>query len=404
MRYTFALLAVSLSCTMSCSKPGPDFSFLFQPKVILTQPSVENVPLYLTYPGYLQAYKTIELQSQIAGQLTGMYFEEGAEIKEGQVLFTIDGRPYQAALDKAEAMLKESIATCKYAEETVSRYSALVQDEYVSKLTYDQYVTNLIEAKSRVDASKADLVSAKLNLLYTTIYSPIPGIAGKKQIDVGNYIAVAESTPLIVINQIDPIYASFYVPDVDLPIIQKYQAQGPLTTQVYLNQNPDLKYEGKLTLIDNEVSASTATVFMRATLCNEAKILWPGEYIEVRLILKEVENAILLPSKAVQTGQEGSYVFVVGGDDIASIKKVKTGQRFGDRIVIEEGLSAEDRVVLEGQMSIYPGVKVIIEDSDNVPQAKDNATISIDVSAKEYLKQMRLEEKNLQILNDRGPL
>lgn len=402
MRSILSFIALSVVCAMSCSKPRPTFSF--QPKVILTDPIIQNTPVYLTYPGYLEAYKTIQIQSQIAGQLTGMYFEEGSDIKEGQLLFTIDSRPYKAALDKAEAMLTQSIAACKYAQETVTRYSPLVKEEYVAQLTYDEYVTRLATSQSDVEATKADVETARLNLLYTTIYSPIQGIAGKKQIDVGNYISIGESTPLIVINQMNPVYASFYVPDVDLPIIQKYQAEGPLTTEVYLNQDQNLKYEGKLTLIDNSISASTATVFMKATLCNEENKLWPGEYIEVRLILTNLENALLIPSKAIQTSQEGHYVFVVNSEHIASIKQVRTGQRHGDLTLIEEGLLPSDKVVLEGQMSLYPGLKVVIAEENNVPQAEDNAEVSSNLSPKQYLKKMRLTQPNPPLLNDRSEL
>lgn len=368
--------ALSLACYLSsCAGPPPKPPVKL-PSVVVTKPTVKTVPLYLDYPGHMEAYNSINVQTQIAGELTGMYFEEGSEVKAGQLLFTIDSRPYRAALDRAEAALAQGVAALRYAEETAVRYSKLVQDEYVAQLKYDQYLTDVLVEQGTVEARKAEVETAKLNLGYTTIYSPIGGIAGKKQIDVGNYVSVAETPSLITVNQISPIYASFYVPDVDLPKIQKYQAKGALTAHVFLNGDMTEPYEGKLTLIDNQVMENTASIFMKATLCNEDKALWPGEFIDVRLILTTIPNALLLPTQCVQIGPEQPFVFTVGADDVVAIKKVKTGQHHGDMIVIEQGITAQDTIVMEGQLNLYGGAKVHIETNNNVPKASSNDSVT----------------------------
>ncbi|MCX6990994.1 MAG: efflux RND transporter periplasmic adaptor subunit [Chlamydiae bacterium] len=382
MRHVLSIL-LPIICLSSCSKQVPPAPRL--PVVILTTPVVQDVPLYLDYAGHVEAYKTIDVQSQIAGELTGMYFEEGTEVKEGEVLFTIDSRPYIAALDKAEASLAQSIASMKYAEETARRYSKLVQQEYVALLQYDQYLTNVLVEQASVEANEAEVETARLNLGYTTIYSPISAVAGKKQIDVGNYITPAENPSLIVLNQINPVFASFFAPDVDLPIIQKYQTSGELKAHVFLNQDTNHPFEGKLTLIDNQVDESTGTIFMKATLCNDNKELWPGEFIDIRIILTEIKDAILLPTQAIQLGQQGHFVFTVDQDNVTSVKKVKTGQIQKNMIVIEEGLSVTDRVVLEGQLNLYPGAKVIIQETDTVPTAPDNDSVTEVSSPKKLL-------------------
>lgn len=400
MRQILLSIAIPLACLTGCSKqPAPPPKL---PSVVVTHPTVSSVPRYLDYPGHIEAYNTINVQTQIAGELTGMYFEEGTEVTAGQLLFTIDSRPYRAALDKAEAALAQSIASLRYAEETAQRYSKLVQEEYVAQLQYDQYLTNVLVEEASVLANEAEVETAKLNLLYTTIYSPISGVAGKKQVDVGNYVTVADNPSLITINQINPVYASFYVPDVDLPTIQKYQAGGELKTIIYLNEDRSLAYEGKLTLIDNQVNENTGSIFMKATLCNDNKELWPGEFVDVRVILTTIDNAIQLPYQAVQLGQQGHFVFVVNSDNTISMKNVKVGQRQGDLLVIEEGLAATDVIVLEGQLNLYPGAKVEIQQQNTVPSAPNNDSVTQETPKRKFLGGFRARHNTNLNLTDRS--
>lgn len=375
MKRSVCCTIAALYFVSSCSSPPVQMPPRL-PSVVVTKPTIRDVPLYLDYPGHIEAYNSIQVQTQIAGELTGMYFEEGREVKEGQLLFTIDSRPYRAALDRAEAALTQSVAALRYAEETAMRYSKLVQDEYVAQLKYDQYLTNVLIEQGSVEARKAEVETAKLNLGYTTIYAPMAGVAGKKQIDVGNYVSVAENPSLITINQVNPVYASFFAPDVDLPTIQRHQTKEGLSAHVFLNGDMSHPYMGKLTLIDNQVNENTASIFMKATLCNEDRALWPGEFIDVRLILKTLPRALLVPTQCVQVGQDNHFVFTVASDDTISMKKVKVGQHHDNLIVIEEGLLPTDTVVMEGQLNLFSGAKVSIEKNNNVPTAPSNDAVT----------------------------
>jgi membrane fusion protein, multidrug efflux system len=352
----------------ACSSPPPPPPAAVQ--ISTTQPKVCDTPIYLEYPGHIEAYKTVNLQAQVAGTLTGMYFEEGTNVKEGELLFTIDSRPYQAALAKAEATLAGSIAALKYSEETVKRYSKLMQENYVARLDYDQYITTTLENDATVKGSIADIETAKINLGYCTLYAPMDAVAGKKEIDVGNYIEVGESTPLIVLNQINPVYAAFYVPDVDLPLIQKFQRQyGPLTTHIYLNGDYSNLYEGKLTLIDNQVDEATGAIYMKATLPNDEHALWPGEFADVRIVLWIEKNAILVPTQALQLGQKGYYAYVVAKDNTAELRNIEIGNRYEEYTLVKSGIQPTDTVVLEGQLNLYPGAKIqIVPTKEAAPQ------------------------------------
>jgi multidrug efflux system membrane fusion protein len=361
----------------SCSSPPPS-----EPKatsVMITKPRIEDVPIYLEYPGHIEAYKTVNLQAQITGDLTGMYFKEGEEVKAGQLLFTIDARPYEAALAKAEAALEGSIASLKYSKETVTRYASLAKEQFVSQLNYDEYITNSLESDASVSANRAEVDTAKINLSYCTLYSPMDAIAGKKEIDVGNLVTAAEQTPLIVLNQIDPVFAAFYVPDIDLPKIQKAQYQtGPLKAEIYLNGDKETSFNGYLSLIDNQVDQSTGSIFMKVTLPNQNKLLWPGEFADVRIILSEQKGAILLPAKAVQLGPNGYFAFVISKDLVAEMRLVKIGQRYGEEISILEGIHPDETVVIEGQLNLFAGKKVFVTNAaaETSPLPKTLTSIS----------------------------
>lgn len=401
MKRSYFYLISTLCLLSACSKPPEPTP---KPHIVsVTKPTIQDVPYYLDYPGHVEAYKTVDVQTQIAGELTGMYFEEGTPVKEGQLLFTIDSRPYRAALDKAEAALTQSIASLKYAEETAQRYSILAQEEFVAQLQYDQYLTNVLVDDATVQENKATVEEAKLNLGYCTIYSPMTAVAGKKQIDVGNYVTVAENPSLIVLNQIDPVFTSFYAPDTDLPTIQRYQRmhKDGLITYVYLNHDYDHPYEGRLTLINNQVDESTGSIFLKATLPNGTCELWPGEYVEVKLILSTIKNAVLVPTQAVQVGQNGHFVFIVKQDMTAEMKNVSVGQIQGDHIVITDGLKGGESVVLEGQLNLSTGDKVEVQEPSTLPASTTNDSVA-SLEDKMLTKRAKMKLKEEKKISSRG--
>ncbi|HSW87072.1 MAG TPA: efflux RND transporter periplasmic adaptor subunit [Rhabdochlamydiaceae bacterium] len=320
-----------------------------------------DVPIFLDYVGHMEAFTTVQINSQIEGILKDQYFVEGQTVNKGDLLFLIDPRPYQAALQKAEAALALTLANLKYDEDTVRRYAKLIQEDYVSQLDFEKYMTNVLTDKASVKENLADVENAKLNLEYCYIRAPMNAVTGNVKINVGNLIQNASTNPLVTLNQITPIYASFFIPEKDLPTIQSLQRQGLLTTHLFLNQDYSCPYEGILTLIDNMVDENTGMILLKATLPNEEKTLWPGEFVDVRLKLGEQQDAVLVPSQSVQIGQSGAYVFIVKEDQTVEMRTVHTGQKYENYIAVSDGVKADETVVLDGQINLYHGARVNIK-------------------------------------------
>jgi multidrug efflux system membrane fusion protein len=355
MKRLFLLLLLA-----ACSKPPAPVTPT--PYVTVVQPKVEDVPLFYEYIGHVEPNQSARIKPQAQGIITAKYFTEGQEVQANDLLLTIDPSPYQAELDRASAELAQNLATLRQAKDTAERYSMLVQDAFVSQLDYDRYVTNVATADAAVKQSMADVEKAQIDLSYCTIIAPFKGVTSKLLIDVGNYVPVGgygnSENIILVLNQISPIRVSFFVPEKDLPRITALQQQNTLKTTVILN---NACIEGDLYLINNEVDETTGTILLQALFSNEDQKLWPGEYLDVRLILETKKDAMLLPSQAVQIGQDGPYIYVVKSDQTVELRKVKTGQKEEELIIVEAGLAPSETVVLEGQINLYPGAKVVIK-------------------------------------------
>jgi len=356
----FSLLALTLSCSTKKKKhevkPVP---------VKVTTSITKDVPLYLKTVGHMEAYNTVHIMAQANGRLMRTYFNDGDDISEGDLLFLIDQRPYLASLKKAEGALEESIANMMYAKRTAERNTPLVKDEYISINTYDKLVTSVEADEGVVKQTEASFDTAEINLSYTTIYSPINAKAGERLIDDGNLILEDIETKLVTLNQITPIYATFFIGEKDLPNIQHFQEKNGELLTVISSENPHHPpYEGLLTFIDNEVDLATGMIKLKATLGNQEKTLWPNQYIEVKLILETLLDAVLIPFKAVQTNSKGKYVYTLKHDGTVELRQIKLGQRQeSNLIVVTEGLSGHECVVTEGQLSLHHGSKVkVVED------------------------------------------
>lgn len=345
-------------CTACSHKPTPAPAL---PTVSIVTVKAADVPRFHTYIGHVKAFVQIEVRSQVEGVITGCHFQEGKEVKEGDLLLTIDSRPYEAQLAKAKAALSESLANLQYAKEVANRNAQLVQNEYVARLQFDQYLTNIETAKANIAASQADIDTANINISYCKIYSPADGVAGILQFDVGNLIRNAGQTPLITINQITPIYVYFSVPQTDLPEIMKLHRHSPLRVEAYLDQEEKRPFIGTLDFIDNQVNEQTASIWMRGAFSNEKKLLWPGQFATVRLILQIEKNALLVPIEAVQISQKGPSIFVVKSDQTVEMRVVTLGQRLGNEVVISSGLQPGEHVVTQGQLNLATGTKVTIK-------------------------------------------
>lgn len=355
-----AIGLIAFLTTQGCQKAAP----LPPPPhlVTVTKPTICDVPVYVDYIGHIVAKTSVTVMSQVSGNITGQYFVEGQEVKRGDLLLVIDPRPYEAALDKALAVIAQTSASLHYAKETTSRNQPLVQQDFISKLNFDQYVTNVLVDEAILKQNEAELETAQINLGYCYIEAPMDSVTGKLQVKTGNYVDANANTELLLLNQIQPILVDFYVPETDLLTIQEKQRQGMLQMMVYPDPAHKQCFSGELTLIDNQVNTQTGALLLEGTLPNEEKILWPGHFVDVRLILGEQKGAILIPNEALMVGQNGHYVFIVKADSTIAVVNVKAGQRYGNNnISIENGLSGNEQIVTEGQLNLYPGMVVKIK-------------------------------------------
>ena len=356
--------------------------------VLVAKVAQKDVPIEIQVIGNVEAYSTITVKSQVSGQLTNVYFREGDLVKKGERLFTIDSRAYQAqisqieanierdraALKQAQANLERDTAQQKYMEDQAVRYKRLFDEGVMSKEQADQLRSNadsmaqslsadraaIESARAQINADTAALENAKVTLSYTDIRSPIDGKTGNLMVKQGN-IVPANTTDLIAINQIEPIYVTFSVPESNLTDIKRYMAGGKLPVNATTQDSEPVKEGGVLSFVDNNVDATTGTIKLKGTFGNADHKLWPGQFVHVSLRLTTQQNALVVPNQAVQTGQDGTYVYVVNQGK-AEFRPVKTGPRVEQELVIASGLQPGETVVTEGQLRLAPGSRVQLRD------------------------------------------
>jgi multidrug efflux system membrane fusion protein len=320
----------------------------------------KTVPVEVHAIGNVEAYSTVSVKSQVEGIIEGVHFTEGQDVRQGDLLFTIDFRPFETALRQAEANLARDIALEKNAQAQAERYTKLFEAGIVSQEQYDQFRTSAESYEAAVRADKAAVERAKLELGYCTIRSPLAGRTGRLIVHQGNLVKANADTPLVVINQISPIYVNFSVPEENLSTIRKYGAAGKLRVEAAAPDVPQ-PAEGLLTFVDNTVDNTTGTVKLKGTFENRDRRLWPGQFVNVKLKLTTQPNAIVVPSQAVQSGQAGQYVFVVKPDLTAESRLVIVSRSVDGESVVEKGLQPDERVVVDGQLRLAPGMKVEIK-------------------------------------------
>ncbi len=321
----------------------------------------KTVPVQLTAIGNVEAVSTIQVKSQIGGILHKVHFREGQDVTKGSLLFTIDPRQYEAQVKQAEANLAKDKAQLENAREEARRYEELVKKGYVAREQYEQYRTNAAALEATVNADSAIVENAHLQLKYCYIYSPITGRTGNLIAAEGNLIKASADTAMVVINQIQPIYVTFSLPEQTLHEIKKYMAQGKIAVGAYMSKDDKTPEEGVLTFVDNTVDPATGTIKLKATFQNAQKRLWPGQFVNVAMTLTTQPNALLVPTSAIQTGQEGQFVFIVKNDNTVELRPVAAGRVVGDETVIDRGLRPGETVVTDGQLRLIPGAKVEIK-------------------------------------------
>ena len=395
------LFGIGVVCLTACvNKAQPHFDPPPAPVTVVSA-VVQDVPTYIDAIGKTSARETVSIQSQVSGRIMQLHFTDGQDVKKGQLLFTIDPRPFEANVKQAEANLSRDVALKKQAEanlakETaqakwgatqVKRYRDLVEHGVAPREQYEELRANLDSLNANVEAARAAVRSAdeaikvdaasidssKVQLSYCYIRAPIDGRAGQRLVDVGNVVNPGGSnnqggsngTPntnsLLVIERIDPIYADFTISQNDLSRVQQRMREGSLKAEVRLPDTTDLPVVGQLTFLDNSVQSQTGTVNLRATVPNNAHMFWPGRFVNIRLILDTIPQAVLVPAGAPQMSPTGSFVYVIKQDSTAEQRPVTLGQRQGDQVVIEKGLTGGEQVVTAGQLGVTPGRKVRID-------------------------------------------
>jgi len=362
--FAVAGLAVVAGLAAGCSQAKKVESAAPPPSVPVrvAQAVRKSLPNVIEAIGTGEAYSNVQIKPLVSGQLIGIFFKEGDFVRKGQLLFTIDPNPFQAALDQALGNLAKDQAQAQNAVVTAERYKKLLDEGIVPRQQYDVYRSQADSANAMVQADKAAVESARLQLSYCKIYSPMDGKTGALGVFVGNLVKANDVPVLVTINQINPIYVNFSVPEDILEQVRvALAARAPVQASIQGDTvHPEV---GRLSFVDNSVDATTGTIKLKGTFPNLGHRLWPGEFVTVNLRLGEEANAIVVPSLALQTSQQGAYVWVVGKDDTVQMKTVTVKRQQKGETVIASGLSPGDTVVTEGQLRLVPGARVEIRTS-----------------------------------------
>lgn len=325
----------------------------------------KDVPVYIDTFGNLATPNNVDIICQVTGKIKEVYFKEGQEVKAGVPLFTIDPREYQAELSKSQAALAADKVDANLKYEIFKRNEKLIEKKLISQQDFDTYKTDAAAAQSQVALDQAAVDLAQINLNYCLITSPIDGVTGKRLVDPGNIVTANSGNPLVNIKSIDPLYIDFSIPERKLPGVKAAMAAATLKVEISPAGDTDGPYSGDLQMIDNTVDDTTGTISLRATIPNPDRVLWPGQYTTVKLIVSTLKNAILVPVPAVQLGQKGMYIYVITGDNKADLRdEISVGQAEGGNLVIEKGIKVGDRVVTDGQMGLSSGATVQILTGD----------------------------------------
>jgi len=342
------IVTLFIACSGTKQKPAEE-------KVPVTVAKVEqkNVPMQIRAIGTVQPVSTVSVRPLVGGQLTRVWFREGDDVRKRQMLFTIDPRPYEAALQQAQANLARDQANQRNAESEAARYAGLVKKDYVTKEEYEKITSGAEAAKAVVAADRAAVENARLQLAYCNISAPIDGRTGSLMVHAGNIVHANDTNPLVVINQVTPVYVQFAIPESQLDQVRARGGVGVPVAAAPQNGGSPIA-SGKLSFIDNAVDSTTGTITLKALFPNQNRALWPGQFVTVAVTLQERPNAVVVPSQAVQTGQRGQYVYVVKQDSSVEMRPVKIGESVNQQTIIADGVAPGETVVTDGQLRLTP--------------------------------------------------
>ena len=364
---TSLVLAVGVGslCFTACDRTKAAASPASAVPVLAALAEQKDVPVQVRAIGGVEAYSTVAVKTQVTGELTGVYFKEGDDVKKGQLLFTLDKRPFEAEVKKQESNLVHDLAQAANARAQQKRYESLVKAGVVSSEAYDQFATAASALDAAVEADRAAVENARVQLQYCSIYSPINGRTGNLIVHRGNMIKANDNPPLVNINQVQPIYVAFTVPEQYLGEIKQLSAQGKLRVEAKVPNDEHGPVPGSLSFFDNSVDPSTGTIKLKGEFVNGDRRLWPGQFVDAVLTLRTQPQAIVVPSQAVQNGQQGQYVFVIKKDMTVESRPVTVIQGLDGKVIVEKGLAAGEQVVTDGQLRLVPGARVEIKQASS---------------------------------------
>jgi multidrug efflux system membrane fusion protein len=358
--------AIALIAMAGCSH-GPADSFSERDAVPILAAKVvqKTVSDTIRAIGRVEAFSTVDVKAQISGQVMQVHFRQGQDVKQGDLLFTIDPRPFEAALEQAQANLAKDRAQYRQAAADEHRYATLLKERVGSRQQYDQVEATAGALSASMQADEAAVQTARLNLEYTEIRAPIDGRTGDLLVHAGNLVKPDADTAMVVINQVHPVYVDFAIPEQKLPAVREFMAERKLLVQVSLPEQQGPLESGELSFVDNSVDSKTGTINLKGQFANADSRLWPGEFVNTTLVLHEHPGAILVPAQAVQTGQQGSFVFVVQPNMKAEIRPIVIGESIDNQTVVTSGLKPGETVVTDGQLRLIPGATVTIKSGLN---------------------------------------
>jgi membrane fusion protein, multidrug efflux system len=332
--------------------------------VTVTTVAQKSMPVDINVIGTSEPYSTVQVHAQVTGELTSVNFKEGDDVKKGQVLFTLDRRPLEAAVEQAQANLAKDQAQAVNARAQSVRYQDLLKRGIATHEQSDQMVSNAAALDATVAADRASLDNAKVQLAYATIAAPISGRTGALMVHAGNLVRAADTVPLVVINQVSPLYVSFGVPEAQLSELKRYMSHGSLGVQAAPPNDQGAPSTGRITFIDNTVDPTTGTIKVKGTFPNADHRLWPGQFVNVTVRLTMEADATVVPAAAVQTGQQGSYVFVVKNDKTVDMRTVQVERVTNSEAVIRDGVTPGETIVTDGQLLLVPGSRISVKNAD----------------------------------------
>ncbi len=350
---TFTALLFNTACTAKKEKSRIKAAVPVKTAVALQK----NMPVQIKTIGNIEAFTSVAIKSQVSGQIARVHFSEGSDVDKGALLVSIDPEPFQASLSQYEAALAKDQAQAKFAVDQVRRYEGLLKDGIVTRDQYELLQSNAASLAATVVADRAAIKSARIQLSYCSIRSPIAGRTGTVALQPGNLVK-ANDLAIVTVNQLSPIYATFSLPEKRLTEIKRAMAAGQLKIEAAIPGEPGANETGSISFLDNAVNAATGTIKLKGTFANKARKLWPGQYTDVVITLASRQNAVVVPTTAIQTGQQGEFIYVVKADNTVEMRPVISATVAGEETVIDKGLAAGETVVIDGQLRLTPGAVV----------------------------------------------